>query len=256
MEQFTYVKRGYDPEEVDRYIATLEQVIKSYKEKDNAIKNAIISAQMAADNMIKNAKAQADEYKTQISKELDKVSVELDRQRMRIQAFQDVYSGMIRQYLTDLDSNDITDLYARIDDVDKMVNRLKEVDLNPQPTPLPALRHEEINADVSYAQSSYAPPVHTPLPPVQPPPSITQQQPIINHYQSPPPPPQPQPPQPRQPKPQMPQHPPLSLGPNSSPSRSKGSSHIQNNHDNAQHTKPYTPHPSIRANDEDMYDPN
>ena len=60
LEQFTYVKRGYDPEEVEKYITTLEQVIKSYKDKDNAIKNAIISAQVAADNVVKNARLQAD----------------------------------------------------------------------------------------------------------------------------------------------------------------------------------------------------
>jgi cell division septum initiation protein DivIVA len=135
VEQFTYVKRGYDPEEVDRYISTLEQVIKSYKEKDNAIKNAIISAQVAADNMVKNAKNQADEYKTQIAKELDKVSLEVERQRIRIQAFQDVYSGLVRKYLTDIDENEISDLYTRLDDVDKLINRLKEVDIVPAPTP-------------------------------------------------------------------------------------------------------------------------
>ena len=131
MEQFTYVKRGYDPEEVDKYIGTLEQVIKSYKEKDNAIKNAIISAQIAADNMIKNAKNQADEYKMQIAKELDKVTQEVDRQRMRIQAFQDVYTGLVRKYLTDIDEKEMGDLFDRLDEVDKLVKKLKEVDITP-----------------------------------------------------------------------------------------------------------------------------
>ncbi|MCL1843732.1 MAG: DivIVA domain-containing protein [Defluviitaleaceae bacterium] len=137
MEQFTYVKRGYDPEEVDRYIATLEQVIKSYKEKDNAIKNAIISAQVAADNMVKNARAQADEYKGRISKELEKVTEEVARQRVRIQAFQDVYAGMVRKYLTEPDESDVSDLMKRLDDVDKLVERLKEVDITPPPIPTP-----------------------------------------------------------------------------------------------------------------------
>lgn len=137
MEQFTYAKRGYNPEEVDRYISTLEQVIKSYKEKDNAIKNAIISAQVAADNMIKNAKAQADEYKGQIAKELDKVTLEVDRQRMRIQSFQDVYSELVCKYLTVIDEKEISDLYSRLDDVDKFINRLKEIDIVPAPAPAP-----------------------------------------------------------------------------------------------------------------------
>ena len=126
MEQFTYVKRGYDPEEVDRYISTLEQVIKSYKDKDNAIKNAIISAQVAADNMIKNAKAQADEYKIQITQELEKAKDEVARQRMRIQAFQDVYSGLVRKYLVEIHENDMTDLFGRLDDIEKMITHLMD----------------------------------------------------------------------------------------------------------------------------------
>jgi len=55
MESFSIVKRGYDPHEVDSYIERLEQIIKSYKDKDNSINNAIVSAQVAADNILKNA---------------------------------------------------------------------------------------------------------------------------------------------------------------------------------------------------------
>ena len=125
MEQFSVVRRGYDPEEVDKYIATLEQVIKSYKEKDNAIKNAIISAQVAADNMVKNAKMQADEYKAQIVRELGKVSNEVERQRVKLQAFQDIYTSLVRKYLVEPRESDMKELFARLDDVDKIINILK-----------------------------------------------------------------------------------------------------------------------------------
>jgi len=132
VEQFTYVKRGYDPEEVDKYISTLEQVIKSYKDKDNAIKNAIISAQVAADNMIKNAKAQADEYKAQIGRELEKAREEVGRQRMRVQAFQDVYSGLVRKYLLEIEGTDMGNLYARLDDIERMLSHFMDEDLVPE----------------------------------------------------------------------------------------------------------------------------
>jgi cell division septum initiation protein DivIVA len=153
LEQFTYVKRGYDPEEVDKYIGTLEQVIKSYKEKDNAIKNAIISAQIAADNMIKNAKNQADEYKGQIAKELDKVTQEVDRQRMRIQAFQDVYTGLVRKYLTDIDDKEMNDLFNRLDDVDNLVKKLKEVDITPSAKPEQPLVPEKKEPQMNFSNS-------------------------------------------------------------------------------------------------------
>ena len=118
------MRRGYDPEEVDKYISTLEQVIKSYKDKDNAIKNAIISAQVAADNMVKNAKLQADEYKAQIARELAKVSNEVEKQRIKLQAFRDIYSSLVKKYLVVPKDEDMRDLFERLDDVDRMVNIL------------------------------------------------------------------------------------------------------------------------------------
>lgn len=131
MEQFTLVKRGYDPEEVDNYIATMENVIKSYKDKDNAIKNAIISAQVAADNMIKNAKLQADEYKLQILHELSDVRSEIDRNREHIQSFQDLYSQLIRKHLYALDEKEFSKLHNTLDNVEKLIDRLMVTDVAP-----------------------------------------------------------------------------------------------------------------------------
>ncbi|MCL2457206.1 MAG: DivIVA domain-containing protein [Defluviitaleaceae bacterium] len=166
MEQFTYVKRGYDPEEVDRYISTMEQVIKSYKEKDNAIKNAIISAQIAADNMVKNAKAQADEYKSLIAKELDKVLVQVNHQRQKVKTFQDVYSGLVHKYLTELDYSDIEELNTRLDEVDKLIAKLKEVDI------VPATGGDLVppsKPNVSQETSPFKPPVSQETSPFKPP---------------------------------------------------------------------------------------
>lgn len=128
---FTEVKRGYDPEEVDDYIASLDSVIRSYKEKDNAIKNAIISAQVAADNMIKNAKLQADEYKSQIVRELENARDEIVRERFKIQEFQELYAGLVRKYLLKLDEQDTSKLYTCLNEIDKVIDRLMKTDLMP-----------------------------------------------------------------------------------------------------------------------------
>ena len=131
---FTHVKRGYSPEEVDSYIATLEQVVKSYKDKDNAIKNALISAQVAADNILKNAKIQANDYKMQIAKELERVSVEVGRQRTRVKEFQDVYTSMVNKYLKE-ENVDIDKLYSCIDDVDNLITHFLNTDMADITTP-------------------------------------------------------------------------------------------------------------------------
>jgi DivIVA domain-containing protein len=135
LEQFSLVKRGYNPEEVDKYIATLEQVIKSYKEKDNAIKNAIISAQVAADNVLMNAQMQAEAYKEKIVKQLHLVKDSVERQRVRVQAFQDVYTGLLRKYLRELDDSDINDMYSKLDDMERVIDNLSEMDIVPKETP-------------------------------------------------------------------------------------------------------------------------
>ena len=130
-QQFTYVKRGYDPEEVNRYITTLEQVIKSYKDKDNAIKNAIISAQIAADNVIRNAHLQAENYKIKIDKQLVHVREAVDAERVRLQAFQDVYNGLIRKYLHVVDGSEFSPLQSKLDELDIMIQELQEFDVVP-----------------------------------------------------------------------------------------------------------------------------
>ena len=129
---FTEVKRGYDPDEVDNYIASLDNVIKSYKEKDNAIKNAIISAQVAADNMIKNAKMQADEYKVQIGRELEKMRSDVERERVKIQEFYEVYANLVRKHLTKLDEKETSTLNDSLNEVDRLIDLLMESDLMPK----------------------------------------------------------------------------------------------------------------------------
>lgn len=127
--KFTEVKRGYDPVEVDDYIRTLDSVIKSYKEKDNAIKNAIISAQVAADNMIKNAKLQADEYKVQLVRELEHLRVAVERERSKIQDFQNTYSRLIRKYLVTLDEDDMSEINSCLDGINTMIDDLVDHDI-------------------------------------------------------------------------------------------------------------------------------
>ena len=127
--RFTEVKRGYDKEEVDTYIQSLDNVIRSYKEKDNTIKNAIISAQMAADNMIKNAKLQADEYKHEILRELNKVREEIERKRIKIQEFNDTYSHFVGKYLTKLDGNDAAEMVKPLDEIDRLIDHFSQSEM-------------------------------------------------------------------------------------------------------------------------------
>jgi hypothetical protein len=138
LEQFSYVKRGYSPEEVNKYIATLEQVVKSYKEKDNAIKNAIISAQVAADNVVRNAHMQAHEYKKKITQQLLQVSNAIEAERIRLQAFHDVYMGLMKKYIFEVETADMHQMSKRLDDMEVLINDLMDMEVPPigEATPL------------------------------------------------------------------------------------------------------------------------
>ena len=125
MEQFTYVKRGYDPEEVDKYITTLEQVVKSYKDKDNAIKNALISAQAAADNVLRGAQSKAESYKVQISEHLVDIRATLDRQRAGLQKFEEGYSKAVKMCIQELQQFNMGDMFARLDEMDEAIADLQ-----------------------------------------------------------------------------------------------------------------------------------
>lgn len=112
--KFSMVKRGYDPEEVDNYIETLESVLKSYKEKDTAIKNAIVNAQIAADNIIKTAEMQADDLKANAIEQMGSFSTTISTQKALIKDFIDDYNVLVNKYVKDFNENEFNDLYENL----------------------------------------------------------------------------------------------------------------------------------------------
>jgi len=114
-ERFSVVKRGYDMAEVDEYINKLEEVIKSYKDKDAAIKNALISAEMAADNIILNAKNRSYEMKESSVKQVQSILQSIEKQKEMMKAFQTEYEAQIQKYLHQVVQSDMTAISDKID---------------------------------------------------------------------------------------------------------------------------------------------
>ena len=122
-DRFNYVKKGYDPEQVDTYIETLEQVVKSYKDKDSAIKNAIISAQMAADNIVKNAHLMVAESRTQALSQIQSIIASISEQRNKVKEFQEEYMNMVQKYLIDFNETDMNRVYNKITELEQLIAR-------------------------------------------------------------------------------------------------------------------------------------
>ena len=123
-DRFTYVKRGYDPEEVDAYVNSLEEVIKSYKEKDNSIKNAIISAQMAADNIVRNANIQSEETRRAVAAQMYGIAQSVNEQRVRVREFQEEYTAFVKRYLSEFNEYDVNRINNKINELEAYIKRL------------------------------------------------------------------------------------------------------------------------------------
>ncbi len=55
MENFTIVKRGYDPEQVDHHICLLNEELKQHKANAEAVTNAMVHAEMTARKIVEDA---------------------------------------------------------------------------------------------------------------------------------------------------------------------------------------------------------
>ncbi len=119
---FGIVKKGYNPEEVDKYIEELETVIKSYREKDVAIKNALVNAQIAADNIIKNAEIEADTYKLKAVEKLTKVKSSVLVQKNHLDEFKLDYNRLINKYLKDFNEFDLISVESKLDELEDYLN--------------------------------------------------------------------------------------------------------------------------------------
>jgi len=125
MPSFNIVKNGYHTDEVDNHIRTLERSLAEYREKDAAISNALINAQIAADNIIKNADMAAKSIRAEALDHLDKISGSLDKQRRMIARFERDYDELVEKYLHRINGADFEKIHAGVDELNKYLDSLR-----------------------------------------------------------------------------------------------------------------------------------
>lgn len=141
--RFEVVKRGYDIDEVDEYIEKLESVVKSYKDKDSAIKNAILSAQVAADSIIRNAKNRSFEMKETAVKKVDDIVASIAVQKKMLKEFQEEYNRQISKYLHEVSEKDIAAITKKIEALESYLTKFTESDVDiPVETPMELAKEE------------------------------------------------------------------------------------------------------------------
>lgn len=121
-ERFELVKRGYDPTAVDRYIVSLEQQINQYRSNDQAITNAILSAQKAGDDIVRNAKIQGAQMKKRTSDQLQDIFESINTQRAHLASFAAEYGTIVSKYLKVVDNDDFKAINAKIDNLESYLS--------------------------------------------------------------------------------------------------------------------------------------
>lgn len=132
---FPIVKKGYDPDAVDAYIAELEKELKGFREREAAINSAIINSQIAADNIVKNANLESASNKIKTVELLDSVNKSLSTQKQLLSSFKSDYEILIKRYLIDLGEAEYNASNEKIDAVNEFVTKLKQEVANTKQAP-------------------------------------------------------------------------------------------------------------------------
>lgn len=128
MQDFSIIKRGYDPEQVERHITQLDRTIQEYKEKDNAISNAILNAQVAADNIVRNANIRADDIRKEAMDHLAEIRRSIDKQKQTVKNLQDDYTDLVNRYLKTVKTKDFLEIFQSISELENYLVAFEEAD--------------------------------------------------------------------------------------------------------------------------------
>ncbi|MCL2611386.1 MAG: DivIVA domain-containing protein [Defluviitaleaceae bacterium] len=125
--KFSIVKKGYNPSEVDKHIEELQRQIADFKEKEDAITNAMINSQVAANNIIKNAEMAAEDMHEDLIKAVNNIFNSIENQKNTIKAFQEDYETLISKYLKKPDGKDFLEIYTSLNELENYLVELKRV---------------------------------------------------------------------------------------------------------------------------------
>jgi F0F1-type ATP synthase membrane subunit b/b' len=130
--RFKTVKKGFDVSQVDEYIQTVENVIRSYEEKSAAIDSAIKSAQQTADSIIKKAEEEADRVKLEAVRTLKDIGGSVLTQKKLAKEFHDTFNATVHKYVMDMAQADVAALDEKIDNFKGYV---AQIGRKPEPAP-------------------------------------------------------------------------------------------------------------------------
>lgn len=121
MGRFSITRKGYCPQEVEQAMAEtqqklekLEQELVSYRVQEETIHKAAVEAQIKADAMIAAANEEAERIRLQSAGELMQIRRQAMEIREILEAFQNEYNQLLRQYLIRIRMDEFPALLDRL----------------------------------------------------------------------------------------------------------------------------------------------
>lgn len=121
MRRFNITRKGYSPEEVDRAMAELEQKLQSqeqelvsYRVQEETVRRAAVDAQIKADAIIAAANEEAQRLLQRSAGELHQINQKALELREILEAFQNEYNQLLRQYLIRIRTDEFPALLDRL----------------------------------------------------------------------------------------------------------------------------------------------
>lgn len=114
---FSTVRKGYNPEEVDRHIAELENIITYYKDRESAITKAAVNAEVSAEKIIAEAHVKAEDIEREARSRLNEIKEKALETKEKLEVFQKKYNILIQDYLVTLRSEELVDLFDQLDHI-------------------------------------------------------------------------------------------------------------------------------------------
>lgn len=114
---FTVVKKGYDPTEVESYITRLEEELTQFRSTQAAIANALIHSENAAQKIINEAQLQSDKLRKESEESLLELQKKIKHMRMKLDSFQSNYNQLIHKYIVSVNNEDFNDLFEALDNI-------------------------------------------------------------------------------------------------------------------------------------------
>lgn len=120
---FSIIKKGYAPQEVDRYIRELEESIASYKANEQYISSALVESHITSKQILEDAEIRAFEIEKDALIQLEHFKHELNHTKKRLQSFKNDYDTFIGNFKVSFNDSEIASVMNTLGELSDKIDK-------------------------------------------------------------------------------------------------------------------------------------